>query len=298
MPQRSNFTQKIAFLIERHTSGNAAVEQSAMLEDFKTGAKREVDILVRVNCGARVLLIGVEVTLKRGTIGWVEQMLQKHNDLPTHHLVLVSGRGFAPNAKTKATKSGVEVATLEEGVDSEWTRIAGKLSRVYLERINLDPDSVQVTLDEGNKTLEIAPETIVVSIGGNRYPFQALVSDFLSKMQASDHFHKQLEDPTKATGFDVTVDAPKGLRIVDSQGREHPFKCFRVRGSATCAIKPVDIASTMYGSTPAAFGEIEMGTERIGLVLTEPKDSPSKASLIIYGSENDPGHVVDLEISP
>lgn len=87
-----------------------------MLPSASTGELREVDVVIHASGGPYPFLIGIEATARKrpADTPWVEQMIAKHNDLPTSKLVLVCEAGFTANARRRAEEAQVVVLAPEE----------------------------------------------------------------------------------------------------------------------------------------------------------------------------------------
>jgi hypothetical protein len=92
VPQRTNLFQEVVEIIHRHMAGDASVEASAMLPNRRTGASMEVDTVVRTSTAGYEVVVSIEAIARsrKAGPGWVNEMVGKHEDLPTSKLVLVS----------------------------------------------------------------------------------------------------------------------------------------------------------------------------------------------------------------
>jgi hypothetical protein len=108
MPKRSNFFQHVIALLCEQLYPGAIVSESELLVDRGTGAKSEVDVVIRPKSSFEIV-ISVEATSRArpATVEWVDQMHGKHRELPTNRLVLVSDSGFTPEALIKAEHIGI-----------------------------------------------------------------------------------------------------------------------------------------------------------------------------------------------
>lgn len=107
MPKRTNLFQEVVSVIYEHLAEGASKEESAMLTNSVTGKNREVDVVLRSRTAGHELIIGVEAASRHPdpiSVEWVEQMVGKHENLPTHVVVLVSETGFTPQARDLALK--------------------------------------------------------------------------------------------------------------------------------------------------------------------------------------------------
>ena len=108
MPKRTNALQKAIKLVEEHKGNFLNLRESAMLRDRYAGIDREVDILLEGEINTHSITVAIEVRDRKRPAGtpWVEEMISKHNSLPTDKLILVSSSGFTKPAQEKAVALG------------------------------------------------------------------------------------------------------------------------------------------------------------------------------------------------
>ncbi len=142
MPPRSNLFQRLIRDLHAQLASNCSIIESAMLIDRLSGDAREVDIVLRSVVGGYELVVSIECRdrSRPATIEWVEQMIEKHNSLPTNKLILVSRTGFTQTAKAKADRHGVETYTLEEAGHVDWTKLVDDWSELRFEGMDLNFD--------------------------------------------------------------------------------------------------------------------------------------------------------------
>jgi hypothetical protein len=163
VPKRSTPRQRIIASIRKQLAKDALdVQESRELFDNYLGRPREVDVVIEGEVAGERVLIGVEVVdhaRKAGT-PWVEQMIKKHERLPTTKLVLVSWSGF--------TKPALEVVHLHRGKVRACTPIPvegddGALTEdMWVDEIKMWPKRCYVAgeLDDGTEVGALAPADI------------------------------------------------------------------------------------------------------------------------------------------
>jgi hypothetical protein len=155
VPERTNTFQDIVALLHRHLAGDAEVEESAMLENRATGELREVDVVIRSTVAGQEMVLGVGATVKKGASPWVEQMIGKHEELPTNRLVLVSERGFSAPARRYAAKKGV--ALIEPTVFDDPNpalKIVSQLERVWPKGLAMTPQELKIVVRKPDGELQ------------------------------------------------------------------------------------------------------------------------------------------------
>lgn len=108
MPKRTNLFQEVVEIIHRHMAGDAEVESPALLPSRSTGDLREVDVVIRGQQARQEVIVSVEAIARsrKAAVGWVEEMVGKHDDLPTNKLVLVSEKEFTRQGREAALARG------------------------------------------------------------------------------------------------------------------------------------------------------------------------------------------------
>jgi hypothetical protein len=134
LPRRGNPFQSLVRELHAAAPVGCTVIESAELRDIQTGEIREVDLVIEANVEGYSVRISVECTASRrpADVTWVEEMIVKHQNLPTDRLVLVSAAGFSRQAATKARANRADVLALGEVAGVEWTKVVGKIEEVLL----------------------------------------------------------------------------------------------------------------------------------------------------------------------
>ena len=117
MPKRTNALQKAIKLVEEYKGNFLNLQESAMLQDRDTGIDREVDIFLDGEINGHSIKVAIEVKDRKrpADTPWVEEMISKHNSLPTDKLILVSSSGFSKSARKKAVIRGAIPIDTSEG---------------------------------------------------------------------------------------------------------------------------------------------------------------------------------------
>lgn len=115
MPSRTNAKQTVVYLLRKYgAAADVGVTESRLLRDAVTGDDREVDVVIETIVDGDPILISVEVLgrTRPADRPWVEQMVKKHDRLPTNKLILVSWSGFTASARACATAEGGRISVL------------------------------------------------------------------------------------------------------------------------------------------------------------------------------------------
>jgi len=150
MPKRTNALQKAIKLVEEYKGNFLELRESAMLRDRYTGVDREVDILLQGEINTHLINVAIEVRDRKrpADTPWVEQMISKHNSLPTDKLILVSSSGFTRPSQEKAKLLGAIPIDTSEGDKNfrELLERAAYIRGVRVQAIVFVDDSV-ISLD-------------------------------------------------------------------------------------------------------------------------------------------------------
>jgi hypothetical protein len=172
MPARTNPFQRLVYLLKTHAAAGATVTESKMLVDLVTGVEREVDVWVEATVSGQQVRIAVECRDhgRLADVTWVEQMKCKHERLPTHALVLVSRRGFTPEAAKLALACNIETHSLDEFGDAEADKLLGRTGTLWKNFYELKPTKVLVHVlpPDGSAAVDVGshPTTEVFSAAG------------------------------------------------------------------------------------------------------------------------------------
>ncbi|MFZ1265714.1 MAG: hypothetical protein WAU95_04560, partial [Anaerolineae bacterium] len=109
--------EKLVALLESHlVPQGAAIRSPDHIPDRITGEPREVDISVRYQVGSVPILITIECRKRAATqdTTWIEQLVQKRDDIGASVTVAVSSRRFTKPAIKKARFHNIETRLLRE----------------------------------------------------------------------------------------------------------------------------------------------------------------------------------------
>lgn len=147
MPKRTNLFQQIIAVLHEHMSPGAEVEESSMLVDARTGQRREVDVVVRTEAAGYPVTVSVEANSSRrpADIEWVDRLIEKHRDLSTDKLVLVSQAGFTePARKSAESKNAIALSPEDLTTDDPAGEIVNHLKSLWPKFISLRARSARI----------------------------------------------------------------------------------------------------------------------------------------------------------
>jgi hypothetical protein len=275
------------------------VEESEMLPSASTGGRREVDVVIHATDGPYPFLIGLEATARRrpADIIWVEQMIAKHDDLPTSQLVLVCESGFTRHARLRAEKS--KVATLaprELDTCDPKQAVLAQLATLWPKFVTLTAESAQLLLrDVAGETRAINNLNLDAEMYGQRGEAITL-GEFVVERARMGHFSELVEtmrrlDHAAQLTFYARDSLPPKVRL---GGVERPL-CFRngpaseewivettaVGGVATVEIGEIPLTHRRLGEINFSYGTGQVGDRELmavinnGIITLRPAPPPA-----------------------
>lgn len=142
MPKRTNERQQVIEMIKRlNARPTCKVTASKMLTDTRTGQEREVDVTVEEEIDGHIFTQCVEITSQKRPVDLVkvEQLIKKHETLPTDRLAIVSWSGFTQSARDAIEVNPRVMAvepTVEEGPNGPVVR------NLMMDTVTLDAEIV------------------------------------------------------------------------------------------------------------------------------------------------------------
>lgn len=142
MPKRSNEFQKLITLIEKQlASKNIYIEESKLIQDLKTGIKREVDIYIKSIVNGHKIKIALECRdrKRKADIQWIDELIGKYKNLPIDKVIAVSKSGFYVSVINAAKQSKIDLLTLEKALDTDWIRVVNNLNFMFITLVRFRP---------------------------------------------------------------------------------------------------------------------------------------------------------------
>jgi hypothetical protein len=310
VPKRSNFFQDVVALVQRHSADDAIVEDSGSLVDSSTGEEREVDVVIRREVAGYEVTISVEAIdrSRRASVEWVEQMLGKHESLPTDKLVLVSNRGFSGSARQKAEKAGaVAIEPRDIASPDDANRTGGKLDEVWPKNVSFTVDqvSLRTSTPAGQEPLEdFTPGMAICAADGTQL---GTLTDLVTG-SASAALDKEFETLAR----DVTTEEARRLTVhvepvevgearisVYVRTATPPPLLYHIEAldlGVNAVIRShgaVSLEHKNFGDVPTSFGEVTTSERRGALVITE---RPGDHRATIRLRESPSSDAIDIEM--
>jgi len=169
VPKRTNEKQQIIKMLKDLLAGpNCTVTESKFLVDAVTGKEREVDVVAEYEDDGHIFVQSFEVTGRKGPadLTWAEQLIKKHENLPTAHLCLVPWGGAYQSVHELVRtnpRASVLIPQVVAGPDGP------EIKTLFADVVRLQPMEVVATVerpngDRGKAILE--PDFVVCSADG------------------------------------------------------------------------------------------------------------------------------------
>lgn len=268
MPKRSNERQQIIEMLKTMLAGaKCTVTPSKMLRDAVTGVEREIDVVAEYEVDGDVFVQSFEVTSKGhpADLTWAEQLIKKHENLPTGHLYLVSWSGF--------TKSVIELAKSNPRVRLVTPEIVkgesgAEVKRLYADFVSVTPTKTVFIIEQLDGTplrVVVFPDNSVFA-GDGTYLMSALdvfngvlhnpVTAELVLRQVHGHPDRErlktfmINADLSASGFYLRKDEPEEL---------HSIKAVEIQGEVGFEQEPLDMEVRTFLDQRFAHGRANVG---------------------------------------
>lgn len=128
MPKRTNDFQQLVLRIYQALAGTGAhVEESVLVPEKNSDAKREVDVLVTALVAGHKTRIAIECRdhTKDQDITWVDGLIGKYANLGIEKVIAVSSTDYSSTAFQKAAQHNIELLSLKEASETDWADKVG-----------------------------------------------------------------------------------------------------------------------------------------------------------------------------
>jgi hypothetical protein len=227
MPKRTNPFQRLIAEIYRDLSAGWHVEESGLLTDKRTGAQREVDVVVRATVAGHELVLAVECRDRRrpADSSWVEAMRGKHEDLGSSKLILYSSSGFTRPSLLKAEAHGIEAVSATVPRPLPWARWARDCVATVLKYVRPDFSPFIDYYDPSGEAcrLEVTEDTL---LRNSKDGSSVRVIRLLAHIQSQPRLRETLLDhvPDGAADFYCEFTHPTPFDVVQNDVLVGTFK--------------------------------------------------------------------------
>lgn len=275
-----------------------------MVRDETIGHAREVDVHIATKRGGESTTIGIEcVAQARPTdVTWVEARIQKHRDLGTNRVVLVSKSGFTPAAAQKATHHGAVALSLQAATMASWRNLPGpghgfeirgmRLSNVRIV-MTKDPElRIQHSKGPALPPIDIASALICDRTCTMETTLQAMLEEVLNSSETIAQVEAKTPDQDGERPISFRLEFPEGVTL--RQGI-----CTRLLFSldfkGTCRIVRIDapLSPSLYRNIPVVTGASTLDGQQ--LVVAAAQEASNKFSVAVSLGPGEPPLVIELE---
>jgi hypothetical protein len=308
MPKRTNLFQEVVEILHRHMAGDAPVEASAMLPSQKTGALREVDVVIRAKQAGHDVIVSVEAMARsrKADRQWVEQMVAKHADLPTSKLVLVSEKGFTKDARRAAfADNAVPLAPEDIRSGNPEEDVMNAVPALWPKVVSFTVEELSVKFTDGGVPLDgwgDVPATVFVPDEGDGVIVLGDLMDLVQRLYGArfDELMKQIdvanatEDsvkkftlvvaPAEGDELQLPVDGIlKTLFLLNENGVGYSLRRVVAVGKGEIKVGRIPLTQGRLGDWSVSFGygEGKVGDRDALVVVSEQDEGQAQITLRI-----------------
>ena len=305
MPQRTNVFQEVVAIIHQHMAGDAVVEESELPAASGDGQQARLYVLPRTKVSGYEVIVSVEATAtgRRADTKWVEALIQKHRNLPTSKLVLVSEAGFTPDAREEAEAEGaIPLAPEDLAADDPVQAVVNRLPSLWPKVIKLEPASADALVRKPDGSEQQVPnllpdQSVFLSDGrlvgmfrdvlGTLYmanfPRLAQEMGLVDIAEDTERFFALWWDPCilNVEGEDQAV------YIEQIEPHElHELRRAELRGKAIIHVAEIPLQHKKLGDVAFAYGQGQLGGQPALLVVSETQGGTAASIRLRQETEN------------
>jgi hypothetical protein len=263
MPKRNNERQQIIEMLKRiNARPGSTVTASKMMVDSRSGREREVDVAVEEDLDGHRLTQSFEVTsiARKVDIRQVEQLIKKHETLPTNRLFIVSWSGFSRSA-LEAIEGDKNTFAVEPVVETGPTGPVVK--NLTMDTATLDAERVvcRVRLPDGSAIrVQMETDHDVFGEGGVEVgPMAEIVAQILNDPETIEFVLREVHDhPQRDTATHYTLGKLVGDQNLYLHQREfgemHQVEAVEITGPIRLGRAPLDLEVRSFDNSRFAHG--------------------------------------------
>ena len=281
MPRRNNERQQIVEMLKRITARpGSTVEASKFLRDARTGNDREVDVVVEELIDDHPFIQSFEVTsrARKVSVEQVEQLVNKHSNLATDRLFIVSWSGFS-RAATRIIESTPNVFPIEPVV--EQSPQGPVVKSLMMDTASIDAERVVclVNLPSGEQIrvlMDASHEVFSdrdVLVGPIADTVTSILRDpeVIEFVLCTAHDHPERETATHFTLGKVVRDTPLFLHQHELD-EMHQIEAIEITGPIRLDRGPLDLEVRSFDKRRFGHGRSEIAENEVLFVAELDKD--------------------------
>jgi hypothetical protein len=305
VPKRTNLFQEVVEILHHHMAGDATVEASAMLPSQRTGALREVDVVIRAKQAGHDVIVSVEAMARsrKADLTWVDQMVGKHADLPTSKLVLVAQKGFTKDARAAALASNAIPLAPEDLPSSDRDRdvlkpvpaLWPKVVSFTVEELTVkftDDDVPTVGWGGTAPTVFVDEGVLGDLIELTQRLYNANFTKLIDQLDLANRTDDSVErftfvlEPTEGDEIQLPVDGvPKTLFLLNENGVGYSLRRITAVGRGEINVSEIPLTHGRLADWNVNFG---YGEGKLG----------GRGALIVVSERDDGGGLLTMRIRP
>ena len=292
MPKRSNEFQDLITLVERALAPiGAQVYPSEELVDRLTGAKREVDIVIRHTVGTHRVTISVECTAEArpASVQWVDRLAGTHQSLPTDKLILVSSAGFSKEATAKSQALGIDTYTLADASTLDWASVVHRVPEFRLVSFMVPyVTRATVVLRGDSVELEVPSDTdfSVIPLYNADGKLVGTPREIVNKWIRAPNLVRVAEERAFTDAGTILlfeVRMKQGVEIELFDGRRLPVHSIQVEAKCRKEEQTMELNKVAYGDAALTFGSSSSFSHPVDVVMAQRPSEQAKIAFRISG---------------
>lgn len=295
MPKRTNDFQRLVYLIQKNLSDGSEVTESRMLRDRQTGTEREVDVVIEGKLSHQSVVISIECRdrKRRADVQWVEQMIAKHERLPTNVLLLASSSGYTAEAVRVAEAHGTGFFSLENQTEENVSELVGSAGSLWIKNYRLFPEAVRVEVaaveDLDPETVVTMPDNLLYSRDGTELAtLKKMVETLLEKEHVRRFMAKEGLENHRSFRVEWTAPTDSSDHVLYMMKLEpqvlRKVERIRIEGACEIAIAEFGLKSGAVGAVQFVWGKAKVAGQDAMAVATQTEDGQKRLSIHIEGS--------------
>ena len=228
-------------------------------------------------------------------VKWVEEMKSKHERLPTNALVLISRKGFSPEAIRVAKAYNIQTLTFNETTEEDIDRIFGNLDSLWSKVFTLTSKKVIVRLASTRKfpleTIIAFPDNIIHDANGKSIAVIGdLIKGWLNSGEIMEEFAKQGDkshksffigwpNPKDKNGKSLYLKKlkPRALRLIE---------LIEARGICEFEVSRFPLRHGAIGGMKFSWGEGKFMGKKAVLLASKDGRGAKRISIVVENQRN------------
>jgi len=298
MPHRTNPFQYLMTQIQAALHGKKAkVEESAMVYNYDSQTKTEVDILITFEIGSTSYRTAIECQDRSRPAGtsWISELKTKRDGCRLDKIIAIHSKGFTDSAKTMAEKYGIEILTPKNITEKDkifekinpYTRLAFQISKCKF------PEGIVFSFEKGilpkkaepDSSNLIFPDRSMISINEFEKALREIVRSFWIKKEydLAETTFNQVEEKEINENILVQVSFLNGAKLNFTDGTCLSVISAKADGEITLKTMVINKLNHISpkNSIIATHGEVDLLGKKASLTLTKQEDKKGEMGICI-----------------